>query len=63
MSDYKLGLISVSSRDKSPKEILLAMNWAGLSYIDCCSYGTYFKFGITSSIYTFLTGRKKMSLA
>lgn len=34
MSNYNLGLVSISFRDKSPEEILLAMKNAGLSYIE-----------------------------
>ena len=73
MNQYKLGLVSVSFRSRTPKEILEAMNTVGLSEIEwgsdvhapadnidrllelaalpradgieCCSYGTYFKFG------------------
>ncbi len=69
---YKLGLVSVSFRDKTPQEILVAMNECGLRFIEwgsdvhcppekaneiaklqkeygieCCSYGTYFKLGVT----------------
>lgn len=72
---YKLGLVSISFRKHTPKEILSAMNTAGLSVIEwgsdvhapaddparlkelaalqeahgirCCSYGTYFKLGVT----------------
>ncbi len=71
----KLGLVSISFRDKTPKEILVAMKNAGLSYIEwgsdvhapkddtqkinkiiklqeeygieCCSYGTYYRLGVT----------------
>ncbi|MBQ3545442.1 MAG: TIM barrel protein [Lachnospiraceae bacterium] len=32
--NYKLGLVSVSFRDKSPQEILIAMKKVGLSYIE-----------------------------
>ena len=34
MSDYKLGLVSVSFRENSPEEILKAMKNAGLSHIE-----------------------------
>ena len=34
MSCYKLGLVSISFSDKTPKEILIAMKNAGLSYIE-----------------------------
>ena len=34
MLNYKLGLCSISFRDKSPEEILSAMKNAGLSYIE-----------------------------
>lgn len=34
MSNYKLGLVSISFRDKSPEEILTAMKDAGLSYVE-----------------------------
>ena len=69
---YKLGLVSVSFRGCSPKQILMAMKDAGLNYIEwgsdvhvppekaeeiallqknygitCCSYGTYFRLGVT----------------
>ncbi len=69
---YSLGLVSVSFRGHSPKEILGAMQDAGLCCIEwgsdvhvppekaeeiaslqkqygirCCSYGTYFRLGIT----------------
>ena len=72
---YRLGLVSVSFRDKAPKEIISAVKSAGLTCIewgsdvhapkdsqeklneiaalqnkygiDCCSYGTYFKLGVT----------------
>ena len=67
---YKLGLVSVSFRDRDPEEILQAVQAADLCCIEwgsdvhcppekaqeiaalqkaynieCCSYGTYFKFG------------------
>ena len=70
--EYKLGLVSVSFRDRSPEEILSAMKECGLSCIEwgsdvhapydkaseiaelqkkfgveCSSYGTYFRFGVT----------------
>lgn len=69
---YNLGLVSVSFRKHTPKEILEAMNLAGLEFVEwgsdvhappekaseiaalqknygikCCSYGTYFKIGVT----------------
>lgn len=69
---YKLGLVSVSFRTHSPREILEAMKEAELMYIEwgsdvhvppekaneiaalqsaygirCCSYGTYFRLGVT----------------
>ncbi len=72
MTNYSLGLVSISFRDKTPKEILKAMNDAGLKVIEwgsdvhcppekageiaklqeefgtkCCSYGTYFRLGVT----------------
>lgn len=75
MSDYKCGLVSVSFRENTPKQILSAAKEAGLSFIEwgsdvhapkddekklreiaelqksygivCCSYGTYFRLGIT----------------
>lgn len=75
MENYKLGLVSVSFRDKSPEEILTEMKKQGLKYIEwgsdvhapcdnmenlyriaelqkkycieCCSYGTYFRLGVT----------------
>lgn len=68
----KLGLVSVSFRNKSPRQILEAMAACGLEYIEwgsdvhvpvekaeeiaalqkhygigCCSYGTYFRLGVT----------------
>lgn len=68
----KLGLVSVSFRNHSPREVLESMKGCGLLYIEwgsdvhappekageiaalqreygieCCSYGTYFKLGIT----------------
>ncbi len=68
----KLGLVSISFRNLSPREILSAMQDAGLEYIEwgsdvhappakaaeiaaltaeygvvCCSYGTYFRLGVT----------------
>lgn len=75
MSNYKLGLCSISFRNKTPEEILFAMKDAKLSCIEwgsdvhapkddiekineivklqkeysieCSSYGTYFRLGIT----------------
>lgn len=69
---HKLGLVSVSFRDRSPQEILEAVKACGLSCIEwgsdvhvppgqasaiaalqqqygvtCCSYGTYFRLGVT----------------
>ena len=69
---YDLGLVSVTFRDKTPREILNAMKDAGLKVIEwgsdvhcppesageiaklqrefgvkCCSYGTYFRLGVT----------------
>lgn len=69
---YDLGLVSVTFRDKTPREILVAMKEAGLKVIEwgsdvhcppenaeeiaklqkefgikCCSYGTYFRLGVT----------------
>ena len=82
---HKIGLVSVSFRQNSPKEILSAMNGAGLSVIEwgsdihcppqkakeiakeqnefnitCCSYGTYFKIGVTPTdeIYAYITAAK-----
>ena len=71
MADF-LGLVSISFRDRSPEEILTAMNACGLTCIEwgsdlhapparaaeiaalteqhgirCCSYGTYFRLGVT----------------
>jgi len=70
--NYKTGLVSVSFRDKTPREILEKMKEAGLFYIEwgsdvhcvpesakeifnlqkeygieCSSYGTYFRLGVT----------------
>ncbi|MBQ1223981.1 MAG: sugar phosphate isomerase/epimerase [Oscillospiraceae bacterium] len=70
--EYKLGLVSVSFRNHTPREILSAMKECGLKYIEwgsdvhvplhkaseiaalqkeygieCSSYGTYFRFGVT----------------
>lgn len=70
--NYKLGLVSVSFRGNSPREILEEMTKCGLCYIEwgsdvhvppekaeeiallqaefgikCCSYGTYFRLGVT----------------
>ena len=72
---YKLGLVSISFRQNSPREILDAVKAAGLTCIEwgsdvhapctdtarltelvalqkefgisCCSYGTYFRLGVT----------------
>ena len=69
---YALGLVSISFRDKSPEELLVALKASGLTCIEwgsdvhapparaaevaaltekygvtCCSYGTYFRLGIT----------------
>lgn len=72
---YKLGLVSISFRQHSPRQILEAVKAAGLSCIEwgsdvhapchdtarlaevvalqqefgisCCSYGTYFRLGVT----------------
>lgn len=72
---YQLGLVSISFRQNSPREILTAMKAAGLSCVEwgsdvhapchdtarlaelvalqeefgisCCSYGTYFRLGVT----------------
>ncbi|MBQ4556206.1 MAG: sugar phosphate isomerase/epimerase [Clostridia bacterium] len=69
---YSLGLVSVSFRKHTPKEILAAMRSAELEFVEwgsdvhvppdkageiaalqdaygisCCSYGTYFKLGVT----------------
>jgi len=69
---YDLGLVSITFRDKTPREILTAMKEAGLKVIEwgsdvhcpperadeiaklqgefgieCCSYGTYFRLGVT----------------
>lgn len=76
MSEYRLGLVSVSFRGHSPEEIIKAVKAAGLSCIEwgsdvhapyhdterlheiarlqkeygieCSSYGTYFRLGLTS---------------
>lgn len=73
---YQLGLVSVSFRNHTPKEILKEMKKVGLSWVEwgsdihapkedieglqelkklqdaygitCCSYGTYFRLGVTS---------------
>ena len=82
---FKTGLVSVSFRKYSPKEILTAMNKAGLLFIEwgsdfhcppdkandiaklqkefditCCSYGTYFKIGVTPTdeIYDYISAAK-----
>lgn len=72
---YKLGLVSISFRELSPKEIIKSVKAAGLTCIEwgsdvhapkdniavlneivelqgqygieCCSYGTYFRLGVT----------------
>ncbi len=75
MSNFKIGLVSISFRGNTPEEILVAMKNARLSYIEwgsdvhapkddiqkvneivklqkeygieCSSYGTYFRLGVT----------------
>ena len=82
---YNLGLVSISFRDKTPKEILSAMKEAGLNFIEwgsdvhcppesaseiaelqkefgiqCCSYGTYFRLGVTplEELYGYIAAAK-----
>ncbi|MBQ3084064.1 MAG: TIM barrel protein [Clostridia bacterium] len=85
--NHNLGLVSVSFRNHTPKEILNAMKQCGLSYIEwgsdvhappenaaeiaalqreynvvCCSYGTYFRLGVTPTeeLQTYIAAAKTL---